>query len=315
MNYSHSAHLHATGYPELDILTVEHNDFLLDRDHEAEVRAAMLDYWLERVPKTTEISLMWLADSRWLSAMEHAALAGLLRKQSIHRSYAIHLDEVREAKLDYLNLIGPNCRRHIRRAFREYRMIGEVVVEVASSVEQGLDWFARLGELHQARWLARGHPGSFSNEFFTRFHRALIERNLDQGGIQLLRIRTGKHPIGYIYSFVRQGRVFVYQTGMDYGLPGKNARPGLVSHVMAVRYNAAAGHEVYDLMAGDSRYKCELSTLDEWMTCMTLRTASWRFELEETMPRVVSVLHPVRRVLHGIKAAGCSLMGFIEASQ
>ena len=44
----------------------------------------------------------------------------------------------------------------------------------AADVEEALDYLSRLKQLHQAYWTRRGKPGAFANEFFERFHRALI---------------------------------------------------------------------------------------------------------------------------------------------
>jgi hypothetical protein len=55
--------------------------------------------------------------------------------------------------------------------------------------------------------------------------------------------------------------------------------------VLAAQYNAAQGHQVYDFMAGESRYKVNLATLDEQMTWTTLRTSAWRFDLEAALRR------------------------------
>jgi hypothetical protein len=40
---------------------------------------------------------------------------------------------------------------------------------------------------------------------------------------------------------------------------------------------------VYDFMAGDSRYKLNLATLNEQMTWTTLRKPAWRFQLEQAL--------------------------------
>ena len=55
--------------------------------------------------------------------------------------------------------------------------------------------------------------------------------------------------------------------------------------MLAAQHNAALGHEVYDFMAGESRYKTTLATLDEQMTWTTLRTSALRFELEAALRR------------------------------
>ncbi|MEX8495188.1 GNAT family N-acetyltransferase, partial [Sphaerotilus sp.] len=285
LRFCSTAFLHATGQPEFDILTVEHNDFLLDGDQADAVRAAMLGHWLEQLGGVTEVTLPGLAGSGWPVGAEQTARRKVTREDWVRRSYAVDLQAVREAGGDFLKLISGNSRSQIRRSMKEYSRLGALTLEVATTVAQGLDWLDRLAALHQAHWVAQGEPGAFSNAFFTRFHHTLVERHLLDGGVQLLRVAVGEHDLAFLYSFVRGGRVYFYQSGLEYGLIEKHARPGLVAHVLAAQYNAAQGHQVYDFMAGESRYKVNLATLDEQMTWTTLRTSAWRFDLEAALRR------------------------------
>jgi CelD/BcsL family acetyltransferase involved in cellulose biosynthesis len=283
--FCRTAWLHATGRPELDILTVEHNDFLLDRMQPDAVRTAMLGHWLERLRGVTEVTLPGLAGAGWPAGVEARSRRRVAREDWVRRSYAVDLQGVRDAGGDFLKLISANSRAQIRRSMKEYARLGPLVLESATTVVQGLDWLDKLAALHQAHWVAQGEPGAFGNAFFTRFHRTLVERHLLDGGVQLLRVAAGEHDLAYLYSFVRGGRVYFYQSGLDYGLIDKHARPGLVAHVLAAQHNASLGHHVYDFMAGESRYKVNLATLDESMTWTTLRTQAWRFDLEAALRR------------------------------
>lgn len=300
VNICRTAHLHATGQPAFDILTVEHNDFLLDAGQADAVRAAMLAHWIGALRGATEVVLPGLAGRGWPEGCEQGAPRRVSREDWVRRSYAVDLKAVREAGGDFLKLVSGNTRSQVRRSIKEYGKLGDVVLESAQTAEQGLDWLDRLAALHQSHWTGRGQPGAFSNEFFTRFHRTLVQRHLVDGQIQLLRIRVGEQDLGYLYSFVRGGRVYLYQSGLEYGLIEKHARPGLVAHVLAAQHNAAAGHDVYDFMAGESRYKLNLATLDEQMTWTTLRTAALRFELEGALRRYrqrrQGAVAPVREV-------------------
>lgn len=285
LRFCSTAFLHATGQPELDILTVEHNDFLLDAEQADAVRAAMAGHWLAQLQGVTEVTLPGLAGSGWPAGAEQAGRRTVTREDWVRRSYAVDLLAVRAAGGDFLKLISANSRSQIRRSMKEYGRVGELTLEAATTVVQGLDWLDRLAALHQAHWVAQGEPGAFSNPFFTRFHRSLVERHLLDGGVQLLRLAVGEHDLAFLYSFVRGGRVYFYQSGLEYGLIEKHARPGLVAHVLAAQYNAAQGHDVYDFMAGESRYKVNLATLAEQMTWTTLRTSAWRFDLEAALRR------------------------------
>jgi CelD/BcsL family acetyltransferase involved in cellulose biosynthesis len=285
LRFCSTAFLHATGQPEFDILTVEHNDFLLDAEQTDAVRTAMVGHWLAQLRGVTEVTLPGLAGSGWPAGTEQAGRRTVTREDWVRRSYAVDLPAVRAAGGDFLKLISANSRSQIRRSMKEYGRFGALTLEAATTVAQGLDWLDRLAALHQAHWVAQGEPGAFSNPFFTRFHRTLVERHLLDGGVQLLRVAVGEHDLAFLYSFVRGGRVYFYQSGLEYGLIEKHARPGLVAHVLAAQYNAVQGHAVYDFMAGESRYKVNLATLDEQMTWTTLRTSAWRFDLEAALRR------------------------------
>lgn len=290
--FCRTAWLHATGRPELDILTIEHNDVLIAADaaDAAEgadaIRAAMLAHWAGRLRGVTEIVLPGLAGPGWPAGCE-ARLASrrLEREDWVRRSYAVDLKAVRAAGGDFLKLISANSRSQIRRSMKEYGQLGALTLTPAASTAQALDWLERLAALHQAHWTGRGQPGAFANDFFFRFHRTLVEHHHDSGAIQMLRVAVGEHDLGFLYSFIHRGRVYFYQSGLEYGLIEKHARPGLVAHVLAAQHNAALGHEVYDFMAGESRYKTTLATLDEQMTWTTLRTSALRFELEAALRR------------------------------
>src|SRR6185295_8626016 len=118
---------------------------------------------------------------------------------------------------DYLESLGKNTRYNIRRSLKEYRRLGEPTLEEAGSVTQALEYLEHLSALHQSYWRGKGLPGSFANGFFDTFHSRLVETRFDEGVIQLLRVSVGDVVIGYLYNFVYRGRVYNYQTGLNYG--------------------------------------------------------------------------------------------------
>lgn len=274
-----SWHLNATGDMLYDILTIEHNGFLLDASQAEPVRAAMLAHWAGRSRGASELLLPGQAGT----GLPAGDTGKLMREDWVRASYGVDLAAVRDKKGDYLALLSSNTRSQIRRSIKEYEKIGPLRLSAASSVTEGIQYLTALAELHQRHWVERGEPGAFSNPFFQRFHERLIERNLPRGEIQLLRISVGERDLGYLYSFVLGGRVYFYQSGFDYELIDKHSRPGLVAHVLGVQHNAGLGQMVYDFMAGDSRYKLNLATLNEQMTWSTLRKPAWRFQLEQAL--------------------------------
>ncbi|WP_426960181.1 GNAT family N-acetyltransferase [Muricoccus radiodurans] len=109
-------------------------------------------------------------------------------------------------------------------------------------------------------------PGSsYSFQFIAestlpRFHHALVARAVQRGEFDLLRVSAGDFPVGFLYNLRLGAVVHAYQAGMNRAVPDPHAKPGMTSHVLAIREAAAAGHRVYDLMAGDQRYKRSLAT-------------------------------------------------------
>lgn len=163
--------------------------------------------------------------------------------------------------------------------------------------------FDEMVEFHQREWKRRSRPGAFSNQFFYGFHRNLIVNRFDSGEIQLLKIHNEGMVIGYLYNFLYQGNVLFYQSGFNY-TDGNSHRPGLVSHYMAILYNASLGYFNYDFLAGEAQYKESLSTTTSSMYWLRLFRTQPRYQVEAvlhnlkqkiaTMPVVMEKLKQIR---------------------
>ena len=165
---------------------------------------------------------------------------------------------------------------------RLYEAAGPLRLQAAQTVEDALDMLGELKGLHQAYWTRRGHAGSFARGFFESFHHDLISKRFDAGEIQLLRISAGEKLIGCLYNFVKDGRVYAYQSGFDYDAD-RRLKPGLVSHCLAVRHNLAQGALIYDFMAGDSRYKRSLGTDSHSLYWLVVQRPVVRLRLENVL--------------------------------
>jgi len=290
-------YLNSTGDFAQDILWIEHNDLLIDSRFGDDVRKAMVAHWYSVSSSASELRLPGLPAAGWSAGV----VGELERVADVQSSCCVALGPVREKNLDFTPLVSSHARRFIRRSFKEYQTLGPVTVEVATTVEEAHAYFDRLAVLSQSRWIAKGKTGVFASEFFLDFHRKLIAQSLPQGEVQLLRVRAGDKDVGLLYSFIRGGRVYVYQSGFDYTLLAKHGRPGLTTHTLAIQFNAGLGHEMYDLMAGgESQYKSTLSTVSETLTWLTLRKPSVRFQLEDRLKSMV------KRYLVGDASSGAA---------
>jgi CelD/BcsL family acetyltransferase involved in cellulose biosynthesis len=191
----------------------------------------------------------------------------------------VDLAAVREK--GYLPLLSGQTRGQVRRAQRE---AGAIEVEVARDPQHALDIYSELTSLHTAQWRAKGKPGAFADPWFDRFHRRLIGDRFGHGEIQLLRARNAAGPIGCLYNFVHDGRVLQYQSGLQ-RFDNERLKPGFICHTAAIEHAAAAGHDVYDFLAGGQRYKQQLSTAETQMTWARVQRKRLRFWVEDHVRR------------------------------
>ena len=194
------------------------------------------------------------------------------RKVPVH-----HVDLSRAREKGYLALLSGQTRSQVKRAQRE---AGDVTIEIAPDARTAIDIYSELVSLHTAQWRAKGKPGAFADPWFDRFHRRLIAERFGAGEIQLVRVRSQAGSIGCLYNFVHDGRVLQYQSGFQ-TFANEKLKPGFVCHAAAIEHATAAGHAIYDFLAGDQRYKKQLATDATVMTWARVQRRRLRFLVED----------------------------------
>jgi CelD/BcsL family acetyltransferase involved in cellulose biosynthesis len=144
----------------------------------------------------------------------------------------------------------------VRQSLRAY---GELETEVARTPAQARDVLDELIDLHGRRWAADGAPGAFASPRLVGFHRDLADRWVGSGRVRLFRARAGGETVGCLYGMVEDDRLLFYQSGLRAEADNRR-RPGLVAHVAFMEACRLDGLREYDFLAGESRYKRELST-------------------------------------------------------
>lgn len=270
-----------TGDADYDALTVEHNGFLVERGREREIIVRALRFLLAAAVPWDELVLGGAEDRVSRMYTEAAAAAGLSpRVCEAHPYFFVDLARLRGGERDYLATVpGPNTRHQVRRALRAYASRGTVALRVAATVTEALEYLARLRELHQRRWRARGQPGAFAHPRAWEFHERLVRAGLTRGEVQLVCVRAGRAPLGYLYNFVFDGVVYNYQGGFAYEDDAR-LKPGLVAHALTIGHNAALGHRRYDFLMGEQRYKRSLADGEGVMQRVSLRRPRLGLRLE-----------------------------------
>jgi Acetyltransferase (GNAT) domain len=192
----------------------------------------------------------------------------------------IDFTPIREKGGDFLEVLGPKTRKHIRRTQRAYEETnGACTAHIARNVDESLEMLRQLTELHQARWAARGAVGSFSSEKFTLFHERLIRQAFDR--TLLFRLQAGHKTVGLLYCFVDKGWVYHYQSGFCYSLDAPMS-PGLLTLCHLIKLCLERKDlEGFDFMAGDSQYKRSLAPSSSH------RSLRWVIIRRQTVPNLV----------------------------
>jgi len=288
----HGLQLQAIGNLQQDIITIEYNGFLVDRDWVGKVETAAISHLLNGVivdgHRRDELHL------RNISAdLEPAVTASDYYFSELQRkpSWRVDLAQVRAAGKQYLESLSANTRQQIRRSIRLYEKRGPLVARPARSVPEALAFLDGLKELHQRYWTGRGEPGAFAYPFFEHFQRRLIQACLPNGTVEIVQVSAGSDVIGYIYNFLYRGHVYAYQSGFLYEEDSR-LKPGLVSHALCIELHRENGSRIYDFMAGDARYKANLGQPGPDMLYLLAERPTWPLKLE-------SALHGIKRRLLG----------------
>ncbi len=301
---SSGLYLNSTGDERFDDITIEYNALLIDRQVHDAAQSAMLNHLIHEVPAWDECHMPGMTHV----AAELTAAPGTRLRQRTSTTFQVGLERLgsesqaasraltdgasKEASTGaskdiegYLELLGQKPRYHIRRSLRQYALLGPLQLEAAQTLAQAHAFMAELQSLHSAYWASKGRPGAFLNPYVVSFHTQLIDAAFARGEVQLLRLSAGDKVISCMYNFVYQGKIYHYQSGINYTLFDGQDSPGLVSHAMAVSFNAAAGYRVYDFMAGDQQYKRSLCTDTGELHWLVLQRDRLKFNVEDLLRR------------------------------
>lgn len=229
---------------------IEHNAPLVAADADAGTGAALVRAaW--RVPGVRRLVLGGVAPGL------AAAAGGCVLRHETRAAPFVDLAAIRATGGTYLATRSANARQQIARSLRRY---GEARLARAETAAEARAWLDELVALHTATWERRDKPGAFADPFVRRFHTALVEHALADGRLDLLRVEAGNEVVGLLYNFRVRGRIFAYQSGLSHRPDAPQLKPGLICHTLAIEAALEAGADVYDFLAGDSRYKRTLAT-------------------------------------------------------
>jgi CelD/BcsL family acetyltransferase involved in cellulose biosynthesis len=249
-------HLNCSGELGYDTIYIEYNHLIRDPVFSKQVVDSFFDYLNLRRSTWDILNLRGLVDEE-LKQKAHKEFL-ILNETKVLGVYA-KLDPKNNSSKVVLDNYSSNTRQQIRRSTRYYEQhYGACRLVVASSREQrqiALDAFKKL---HLGRWAIDGSGGAMSALNNETFHRAIVQLDKLETGLELVQVYAGEQLLGVLYNVVVDNEVQFYQSGFEFDESSNDAKPGLVSHALAMQHYRDLGFEVYDFMAGDLRYKRSL---------------------------------------------------------
>lgn len=276
-------YLNETGDPEQDINCIEYNGFLVDAALGEAVERAMLRHVALGDPAS--LGLPPWDEFRFGGVparyQELAAEIGLRLHLVGERPTArVDLAAIRASGKGYLDWLSANTRYQARRAMKLYRERGPLALDVAATVEEAYAFLDGMAALHQPYWIARGSRGAFGYPFLVAFHKRVIATALPKGEVELLRIRAGAQPIGFLYNFIHRGWVGTYLSGFAYEEDSK-LKPGYVAYTLCIERHLGRDTQVLDFLAGENRYKMSLGRRAEDIVHFDLQRPRLKLRLED----------------------------------
>lgn len=256
-----SLHVGTAGEPRGETVYVEHNRLLCAGEDRDAFAAAILAAAREMPPWERLVLDGFLPEDA--AAFRRAAPALL---PALETSPYLDLARARELDGDVTAALRPSVRRRVRQAQRAF---GELQSEWAQTSDHALDILDELVELHTARWRADGQPGAFGSQRYVAFHRALAVRLTATGQVILFRTRAGERTVGCLLCHVDRNDVLFHQSGFGQFADNRQ-RAGLVTHVAGMQACLERGYDAYDFLAGEARYKSELSSDQRSLVWATL---------------------------------------------
>ncbi len=270
---SRQLRLHQTGKPAQDQIWIEYNNFLVHPSIQHDVIQQGLTFIQTSPVQWDEIIISMAQKENTPNFSLKNCSQKVLRTSP---SFSVDLNNLRQKNQTYLTSLSRNTRYQINKSKKNYtRLLGEITLKKARTVDEALKYFHIAGQMHIQRWADSG----FKNPEFIKFHEQLITNRFKQHNIDLFLLLSGDEIIGASYYFIENKHVYFYLSGLSYEHNNKY-KPGLLLHSMIIQHYLDEHFFVYDFMGGYSQYKKSLSNNNSTFIILCLQKKRMKFLIE-----------------------------------
>ncbi|MGZ0162610.1 MAG: GNAT family N-acetyltransferase [Planctomycetales bacterium] len=244
-------HVGPAGEPDSESVCVEYNRLLVAPDFEGAFTKLIVEH-LESRSGFDQWNVDGIATAKLAAFHQHESNL----KLRIEPAYGFDFAKAKAEKTNILAQFKSATRRKVKRSLEAW---DDLSVEWASTLNEAVDAFNEMVELHQTRWTSVGKPGSYSSKRFTTFHEELLSKLVPQGRMAFVRVRSGGETIGIVQLFIEHRRALLYQCG--WSIADKTRSPGVVVDYLAMEECLQQGLDAYDFLAFATQHKRHLANM------------------------------------------------------
>jgi CelD/BcsL family acetyltransferase involved in cellulose biosynthesis len=250
--------LHRSGEPAIDQVWIEHNDFLVHRKNDKQIRSAMLAYLFEQKALCQEL-YFGLTNSAVINALTlkwpHYREVINSPDFEVNLRDKTHLD-------DYLADLSKNTRSQIRRTEKILTQSGDLTLTLAQGNSQKKQFLDDISQLHKEKWRDTEFGSGFDNPAFERFHHHLVFEKQETNKTRIYCLCHNTQPMAYIYILLDENTWYFYLSAIKSHADNR-VKVGLLAHAYIIQAAISEGITRYSFLAGEARYKRSLSNQSE----------------------------------------------------
>ena len=260
-------HVGPAGEPDSESVCVEYNRLLVAPEFEGAFTKLIVEH-LESRSGFDQWNIDGIATAKLAAFHQHESNLQL----RVEPAYGFDYAKAKAEKTNVLAQFKSATRRKVKRSIEAW---DDLSVEWASTLNEAVDAFNEMVELHQTRWTSVGKPGSYSSKRFTAFHEDLLSKLVPQGRTAFVRVRSGRETIGIVQLFIEHRRALLYQCGWSVG--DKTRSPGVVVDYLAMEECLKQGLDAYDFLAFATQHKRSLANMSTDIVWATKRHPRLKF--------------------------------------
>ena len=269
-------HVGPAGEPENECVCVEYNRLLVAPEFEAGFAKLIVEHFESR-SGFDQWNIDGIATGKLTAFHQHESELRL----RVEPAFGFDFAKARAERTDVLSQFKSATRRKVKRSLEAW---DDLNVEWVTTLNEAVDTFSEMVELHQARWTSVGKPGSYSSKRFTAFHEELLSKLVPQGRMAFVRVRSGEDTIGIVQLFIEHRRALLYQCG--WSVADRTRSPGVVVDYLAMEECLKQGLDAYDFLAFATQHKRHLANMSTDIVWATRRHPRLKFAVVDQARKV-----------------------------